>query len=197
MSTTLDLPAGFAASPEHDERCHVAVLYEDTEARERAVVLSHHLVEGFWQELDFSFSWWRFRYLEDGALAEEAAQSALMADVLVFSALAAGQPPPEVRDWIELWAPQRTAGPGVLVPLLHPGDPESLSESPWLVELEDLAQRMSLECLLPYRLRESALFDPSSRNLNLRCRHMGGVMGNILRQQAQIPEIRRPSSLDE
>jgi hypothetical protein len=187
MRTTLDRPAGFGAGSDQDERCHVAVLYEDTESRERAVTLSHHLVQRFWKEIDFSFSWWRFRYLSDPQLSEEAAEAASRCDVLVFAALADGSPASEVQEWFTLWDSRRSGQPGVLVPLLHPDDPETLSASSWMVELEELAGRTALDCLLPYRLLESPLFDPSSRRLQHRCRHVGGLLGDILRHPGHLP----------
>ena len=63
--------------------CRVAMFYDDTAARDRAVTLSHHLVDHFWHELDFAFSWWRFRYLADPVVAETASVAA------AISALAA------------------------------------------------------------------------------------------------------------
>jgi hypothetical protein len=158
------------------------MFYDDTDSRERAVALSHHLVDHFWQELDFSFSWWRLRYLEDSSIAETAAMAATTADILVFSVIAANPPNPQVQRWLHSWIPRRHEGSGVVVPLLHPSTPEAVSDSSWMVEIEEIARQTDLECLLPSELKQSPLLDEPLRQVQVRNRHVGGVLGEIMEE---------------
>jgi hypothetical protein len=187
MSTTLDDRTSADPSSGTQDNCRVCVVYEDTAARDRAVGLSHHLTEQFWPEVDFDFSWWRMRYLEDPEIAEAAALAAVEADILVVSAGTLTDPPGEVRPWFELWVPHRPARAGVLLPLLHPAGAEELSESPWLTVLEEVAQQSGLECLLPSQLRGSPLFSDPARRLRQRAQHVSGVLDHILHNLGKPP----------
>ena len=181
MSTTSRQPLGENTAAEIGDHCRVTVFYEDATCQRRAVELADHLTQRFMADVEFRFAWWSMEELGDPAVAEPAALTALEADVLVFAAPTAGEPDATVRAWMELWAGHRV-GPGVLVPLLHPATPEALSDSIWMVELEELARRTGLECLLPVEVQHSPLFDEAARRLQQQTKHVGWVMDGILRQ---------------
>jgi hypothetical protein len=181
MSTTNQDLQGVAGALAAEDVCRVAMFYDDTPARERAVTLSHHLVEHFWQELDLSFSWWRFRYLEEPVIAETASMAAVSADVLVFSVTAASLPEAHVLRWLNSWVPHRNEEAGVVVPLLHPSTAEAISDSSWMVEIEEVARQTGLECLLPSEFKRSPLLDESLRQMQVRTRHVGGILGDIMK----------------
>lgn len=183
MSATSEDPSGLMTDSAAESACRVAVFYDHTAARERAVVLGHHLVKEFWEQLDFSFSWWRLRYLEESSLAETASLSALASDILVFSVDAASHPDPEVLRWLDMWVPQRNESLGAIVPLLYPCTADSISASPWMVEIEEMARQTGMECLLPPELKGSPLFDDTFRRVQGRSQHLGGVMDGILHRR--------------
>jgi hypothetical protein len=191
MTTTID-PSSEEPSPvEAGEPCRVAVFYDTAISRRRAVELADHLTQRFMAEVEFRFAWWCLGELGDGAIAEPAALTALEAEVLVFAAAAADEPDATVRAWMEMWAGHRLGPAGVLVPLLHPATPEALSESIWMIELEELARRTGLECLLPSEVQLSPLFDQTARRLQQQTKHMGWLMDGILRQPHQTqPPVR-------
>jgi hypothetical protein len=147
MKTVPDSPFEFQFHPEAQDQCSVTVAYEDTDARQRALCLCHHLVRGFWAEIDFDFTWWRFRYLQDPAIAQAAAQATAQAHVVVFSTSSQQAPSPEIMEWIDLWIPQRTVGEGVLLVLTDHADDAELAASPIYAFLQSVAQRAQMDCL--------------------------------------------------
>ena len=103
-----------------------AVVYEDTASRDRALRLCDDLVRNLWNDFDFDFSWWRFDYLEDPAIARLAAESALWSDITMFSSGSVSDLPVPVRKWVDDWSHRRLADAAVLVALVgagaNPGD---------------------------------------------------------------------------
>lgn len=187
MSSALHFPSDPASERPGTSRCGVAILYENTAARDRAVLLSHRLAEDCWETVDFGFSWWRFKYLADPDVAVEAAEAAVQADVLIFSVRADSVPPVELHRWLEMWLPQRTTAEGVVVPLLHPMTPEGLSESPWMLLLDDLCRQTGMERLLPSEIKRSLLFPTPARQIEMRANTIGGVIDGILSQSVRPP----------
>src|SRR4051794_26357282 len=82
---------------------NVAVAYQDSETRERAIQLCDRMVHQYWGEIDVEFSWWKLGYLSDVEVLREATQAAERSDVLVFSVEEGFAPSLEVNSWIEQW----------------------------------------------------------------------------------------------
>ena len=100
------------------EVCTVLIVYEDLPTRERAVSLCDALVRKFTPELDFEFTWWRFKFLSDAHIAHQAAQAALQADLILVSIHRAEDLPLEIKAWFERWLSDRHPSEGALV-VLH------------------------------------------------------------------------------
>jgi hypothetical protein len=178
----------FQFRPEAEDRCGVTVLYEDTVARERALSLCHHLVRGFWAEIDFAFSWWRFRFLQDPDIAQAAAEAAAAADVLLVSAVRQDDPPDEVRQWVELWIPRRSAE-GVLFALLGDDASTEVTASPLRTYLQTVARRAGMDCL-PRVGDEPWLSAPESvRRIENRALQGSRVLDDILRHWGSPPTL--------
>jgi len=185
------LPAMTIPTPsENLEPWRVAVFYHDATARRRAISLTDHLTRRFMAEVDFHFSWWCLQHLGDPTAAETSALSALEADIIVFSAPASSEPNATIRSWFERWVPQRNESLGVVVPLLYPATIDTLSESVWMVELEELARQTNLDCLLPSELQQSPFFTESARHLQHQTKHRGLIMDGILHQPGHVPPLR-------
>jgi len=109
-----------ATETEHlmPERFAVAVFYEDRETRDRALAVCRHMEAQVGGEIDFSFSWWKFEFLQDSELSGQAANAATMADMLVVSAQAGRGLPAAFTEWIESWLPRRGQQEGVLAALI-------------------------------------------------------------------------------
>jgi len=100
------------------ERFSAAVLYEDRETRDRAIAVCRHLEAQVGDEIELSFCWWRFDFLRDPELAQEAANAAMVADMLVISAQPGRGLPPEFTEWVESWLARRGQRDSVLVALI-------------------------------------------------------------------------------
>jgi hypothetical protein len=187
MRTAHDDFANIPLHPIKDDPWSVAVVYEDTGSRERALNLCHHLAQGFRAEIDFSFTWWRFRYLEDPDIAQAAAQAAAAADILLFSATRHEDLPEEVRNWTELWVPLRTRGEGVLLVLTEDTEGVELSASPLFRFLRNLARRATMDCLP--RLPDDPWTAPpvAIRNLQSRADQGTRILDDILRHVPPTP----------
>jgi hypothetical protein len=173
--------------PLADDPWSVAVAYEDTGSRERALNLCHHLVQGFRSEIEFAFTWWRFRYLQDPDIAQAAAQAAATADILLFSASNCSELPAEVRDWTELWVPMRTTGEGVLLVLSEEAEGIELAASPLYRFLRNLARRASMDCL-PRTSDDSWTAPPVGvREIQNRAAQGTRVLDDILRRVPPRP----------
>lgn len=130
-------------------------VYEDREVRERAMKLYHHMVARFDEEISFSCTWWKFRYLLDPDIAMVGRHYASSADILVFATNSTGLFPLSVMNWIESWVEARRKGTGVLVPLIgSPNIPQKLYATK-LFYLRQIAERAGLDYL-----PQSILWEP-------------------------------------
>ena len=168
-------------------RCLVTVLYEDTRARDRAISLSHRLVRDFWHEIDFGFSWWRFRYLDDATISGAALGAAVDADIIVFSYDASHELPVGVVDWLDRWTNTRSPAAGIIVPLVDPGAATELQSSSGLVCLQDAARRVGMDCLTPGQMRYP--FSPlgSVEYIHDRANQTTRVLDDILKNMGHAP----------
>lgn len=166
----------------------VTVVYEDTGSRERALSLCHHLAQGFRAEIDFNFTWWRFRYLEDTDIAQAAAQAAAASDILLFSASSQHELPEHVQNWTELWLPLRTRADGVLLVLTEDSDGTELSGSPIFRFLRNVARRASMDCLP--RLPDDPWTTPPPSVYEVQNRAVQGtrILDDILRHAPPVPQ---------
>lgn len=189
MKTAPENPFEFQFHPEAQDQCNVSVVYEDTDARQRALALSHHLVRSFWADIDFEFSWWRFRYLEDPEIIEAASQAAAHAHVILFSASSSQIPSEPIRNWVDRWVAQRTPGEGVLLILTAHSDDVQLAASPIYTYLSSVAQRAEMDCL-PRLTGDPWVSRPESMSrMQTRAHGRSRVLDNILRQGKQSFEF--------
>jgi hypothetical protein len=149
--------------------------------------LGNNLVELFWSEIDFEFTWWRFRYLADPKIAEAAAIAAAQADLLIFAAGGDSEPPSELVEWVDRWMSLRSGESGLLVPLVHPPTMETMEQSPLRHLLEKIAEDTGLECLAPEELANRPLLPGPVERLQRRATQVTGLLSNILKNTGQPP----------
>jgi len=166
--------------------CEVAVVYEDTATRDRAVLLCDHLVNNLWEDLDFELSWWKFDYLREPLIVAEATEAAIRADLVIFSAHAARELPPAVESWIETWTVRRDNPEGALVALIGMGSDLLKGVCPIHVYLREVAQRARMDYLAAPPEALSAGIASSVESIVQRAETVTSVMDRIL-QQAKPP----------
>ena len=115
--------SGESESWGNPEVCSIVVIYEDAATRDRAVHLCNALAHRFSEELDFEFTWWRFKFLSEPEIARQAARAALEADLIVVSVHHEADLPLEVKAWFERWLSDQQPTEGALVVLHAPQEP--------------------------------------------------------------------------
>jgi len=96
----------------------VVILYEDRKTRDRALDVCRHMQGQVGGEIEWKFSWWRFDFLQDSKLAEQAAEASSVGDLLVISAHPGGGLPDAFTRWVETWLPNKTHRESLLVALI-------------------------------------------------------------------------------
>ncbi len=122
------------------------VAYEGTPSHDRARQLCERLLNRFWGDIDFEFSWWSFDFLRDSTMANAAAQAAAEAPLLIFSLHTSAEFPSSVRTWIEASFNQREPERGALAVLME--IPDLQNAAPKLAYLRRMAEQAHLDFLL-------------------------------------------------
>ena len=147
MSGRLQDFAKFSFRPESQEAFEVAVVYEDTPARERAVALCQHLIQDFDEEIDFDFTWWKFRYLQDPQISRAAFRSASIADLLIFASTSGREPPASVKEWIDRWLSNKQDQECALLSLVGDAGEADLERLPAFSYARNVAWRGHMDFL--------------------------------------------------
>jgi len=128
-------------------RCEVAVVYDDTSSRDRAIRMCDNLVNRFKDDLDFAFTWWNVRFFENPEIEQLAEQAAAEADLIFFSSAGAAEPSLEVKKWIEGWLACRETQEGALAVWVDKSTEMQDRITPLEFYLRDVAERGHLDFL--------------------------------------------------
>src|SRR5438876_6491290 len=156
------------------------VLYEDHATRDRAMEVCDRLVHKFWAEVEFDFSWWRFDFLHDTALASDAVRIASRTELILLAAHAGRELPPPVRNWIEGWLPMREPGFGVLVAMIGTEADGLKGLSPIHVYLREAAQQANMDYLPQVIDAPLGKLDASIETISNRAEKVTSLLDNIL-----------------
>ena len=150
--TMKDVTSKIAQSLKGKDRCHVLVVYEDRETRERATAACDFLVQKFWADIEFEFYWWRMEYLNAPELGERAALNAADADILFFAI----NDRPVQSSWFDRWLTHREGRPGLLVHLTEMAANPSLAETDMAIFFREVTSRGALDFLSasPHRVED-------------------------------------------
>jgi hypothetical protein len=135
------------SAPEQHGTCLIVVAYEDTACRAGAMLACNHLVQEFWKDIEFKFSWWRFDYLRDSELSSAAVRAAAKADLVILSAYSKGPFHSVVPQWTEQWVQRRASNEGALLGLFWTQEGQKDLASPKQIYLKDVARRTGMEFL--------------------------------------------------
>jgi hypothetical protein len=156
------------------------VLYEDHATRDRAMDVCDRLVHKFWADVEFEFSWWRFDFLGDAALAGDAVRLAARSELILLAAHAGRELPPPVKSWIEGWLPIREPGFGVLVAMIGTEADRLKGLSPIHVYLREAAQEANMDYLPQVIDGPPGKFDASIETISKRAEKVTTLLDNIL-----------------
>jgi hypothetical protein len=128
------------------DTCKIVIVYEDTVARARGMMVSERLAERFGEDLDFEFKWWSFHRLASPEHAMRTKVIAAAADIVLFCPRST-ELPSGVSEWLESWSEvQSHADAAMAVVLTEPqGKPEALKRL--IKKFEAVAQRMGMDFL--------------------------------------------------
>ena len=138
-------PGSAETASELADKMSVLVAYEDTPAHDRARQYCERLLNRFWGDLDFDFSWWSFDFLRDAVRAKAAAAAAAKAQLIIFSVRTSTGLPLAVRNWSETWLGLRKIRGGALAVLFEAADPKK--PAPTITYLRQLAEQACLDFL--------------------------------------------------
>jgi hypothetical protein len=148
------------ASEDSGYEFKIAVVYQDALAQSWAMQMCRPVRQKFGGE-NVQNTWHSVHSLSDPEVLLEAAQAALVADVIVIAVHAADEMPPELCAWIDVWLPRRLARMGALAALIGvAGEP-----APQVIRTQKYFQavaRRGLLDFLPHERKITAMSGVSS-----------------------------------
>lgn len=118
----------------------LVVAYEDTGTRNHALHLYDSLAQQLLDDYDFHCSWWKFDHLANPALQQEAADSAVDANMVILSIRAHGELPPAQKTWMEDWIARRQHRKAALVVMIADTTQPERDAAPALAYLRNAAR---------------------------------------------------------
>jgi hypothetical protein len=156
------------------------IAYEDSTTRDRAMQTCDRLVQKFWKDLEFDFSWWRFDFFRDAAILDAAASAAVKADLILISAHAGRELPLPVQKWIDAWVPLRKQWKGMMVAMIGTGKDPLKGLTPIHVYLREAAQCANMDYLAQVVDAPLGRLDGSVEKITSRAEKVTSVLDNIL-----------------
>jgi hypothetical protein len=126
--------------------CQFLVLYEDAAAHDLAMEVCGGVMARFEAELEFAFSFWKIKDLDDPASAHWAAEAVARADIILFS-LPAHDLTSETSQWLDVCAQARTKAEGALALIVTEASNANLAVGALLSRLQSAAHRLRMDFL--------------------------------------------------
>ena len=140
--------------------CHILVLYEDAAAHDLAMEVCGGVMARFEAELEFKFSFWKFKDLEDPASAHWATEAVSRADIILFS-LPGHDLTPETSRWLDGCVQTRTKAEGALAVIITDALSAGLAGGTLLSRLQSAAHRLRMDFLPLLPLLPDSGIEPS------------------------------------
>lgn len=167
-------------SADEGEAISVLVAYEDLSTRDRAMRVCDRLMQKFWKDDEFDFSWWRFDFFNDPAIVDAAANAAAHSNLILVSAHARRELPLAVQHWVETWLPRRQPGPGMVAAMIGTEQDELRGVTPIHVYLREAAQRAHMDFLPDVMSAPLGKWDGSIEKITNRAEKVTSLLDNIL-----------------
>jgi len=163
----------------------VVIVYESPSIREHAVRFCERLAEGG-KPTEVEMKWWPFQMLGEQAPADDAAQMAARADIVVFAMNSTGDLPEEIKRWIERWLNKRGEREGAVVGLLNREDPHEMA-SFRQIYLRHAARRAGMDYLSRTPPTDKRAIPDSLDSFSERAGQMTSVLDSILHKYPTTP----------
>ncbi len=173
-----DVTSKIVKSLQGKDHCHVLVVYEDNEARDRATAACDFLVQKFWTDIEFEFYWWRMEYLNAPELGERAALNAADADILFFALNSI----PVQSSWFDRWLTHRGGRPGLLVQLTEIATNPSPGETATARFFQEITSRGAMDFLSASPHRTEDLLHDNEDSAELRGSDFTSDLDEMLRR---------------
>jgi hypothetical protein len=164
----------------------VAVIYEDSSIRERAVHFCGRLIEAQ-HSPELNLDWWSFPLLDDSSMAHSAVEKAARADIVVFAMEARGDLPERIKLWIEKWLNKRGEREGAIVGLLHRDEGWHSVASFREIYLRHAARRAGMDYLSHAAPTLRRAMPDSIDSFSERAGRMTSVLDGILQARPAMP----------
>jgi hypothetical protein len=168
----------------------VAIIFEDTQSREKAVKFCDLLVERHWARCEFRMTWLAFSALGDANAARDAGARIRGADIVVFTARPDGHIPSAVIEWVEGWLANRTDREGALAGLIDGGPIPSGRAAQKHAWLRSVAHRAGMDYLTEVPQEIAQPIPDSLESFSQRAQQVTSVLDEILRKRTlprQLP----------
>ena len=166
----------------------VVVLFENADARDKAVAFCDRLVEQFMKGLVVEVNWWGFGDLMDTDAARQSVECAGAADFVLFAA-ESNFLPFEAKSWVERWIKARGDREGTLVDLCGAAYDRSENPQDTRVFLRKIAQRAGMDYFtcMPHNI--SRTIPDSVESYSQRADQVTSVLDEILKRPVHVQEI--------
>ncbi len=162
--------------------CRVVSLYDESAARDPLVRLWDILARKFDGEILFHFSWWKYKFLMDGVMADRAVRDVAEADIITFARHSGGDVPPGLKVFNELWFQQRNKASGLLLVVCDQRLGLAGGKLAFQRHLEEIAKRANLEFWSQYFLTPDARVSDTLEGLMKRANHMSPLLEEMLQR---------------
>lgn len=98
---------------------NIAVIYEDTQSRNDAIILCERMAHNLGSECDFKVDWWKFDFLRDQTLGKAAADATAHADMVIVSTKSEAPLPDDIQLWMKACLQRKHRRQRALIALLR------------------------------------------------------------------------------
>ena len=127
--------------------CSVAVIYDDSASRARAIELCDRLIRHFWQDMQFRVNWWKSAQLENLDIAPAAAWSVRHAEIVIFAAVNLNELPAAQQTWLQAALANPAADERMLIGLAEGFSGQTDAVPPILLTLQKCARLADMDFL--------------------------------------------------
>lgn len=165
----------------------LVVAYEDLATRNHAMRLHDQLSRQLQDDYDVRCAWWKFHFLTDENLRDQAADDAMAAHMIILSAHARRELPASARAWLEVLSHRPDHHKCALVALLADAGGQPEDTQPLLAYLQRAARQGHMDFFSHAVGVASVGLELSAQQLAERATTVTPTLRGILQQRLPVP----------